>query len=268
MNIVGRWGALLGGIFGMLALNRVFQAGAANIQTYKNNIARNRGLEMSFPVPSSAQQLGNSLLSYGPVWKLGANNPSLLLAEVSDLEGGEPILYTGSTTISIAAGNTKRVLDYHAISANVISKSSSDITVPMWNVYRRYLFCESASPFVITPVLCVMENGETVTNSDYNGNDMNTAIQAALGAEDIAFAMLPSIQGIPNGDNSLFRCQFNVDLTRAANLYSQYFQQKEIEEQTAKVFELVLVASGSAGQSITVESTHCEGLAQFRRGLL
>lgn len=185
-------------------------------------------------------------------------------AQFNDLQNAEGAYFgintPTSTTVTVAAGNTKRIQYLYDLGSTVNTLNAAlDDSMAKYSSNIIRLDFHSTVPSSVQPWIVWMENGESPTASDYNGDDVYSATEAALGAQDHVTEWGPLVVGnyIRDAGSPLWTGSIEWELAPILNAYSAHSCKKELEEENPLALFLgVTVCSQPAGTTIYRQSTY------------
>lgn len=144
------------------------------------------------------------------------------------------------STISNLSGKLSKTNDIKSISTEVIARLSDDD--PLEVVYDAvviHLQVYSTQMFSFIPCLVLTENGETITNTECDSTDVQTALADSISAGDWLYDIGPMIHGKNVQSSTHWRGEINLDITDFVNAYAFKASKNEIEEQAQPNLDLV-----------------------------
>lgn len=155
-------------------------------------------------------------------------------------------------SFTVAAVNTKRIQTIQDIGSTVrtLVLGQGDKSI-IFDKYDTVIRAWSTAPFTFQPFLVIQENGESITNTNYNGDSIPTALDNALGVQSqerilgpAHKAQLDYINGTPYWSVSL-----KVDFMPMIPRYVKSCQDREMTEDDPAYVEMRLgaIATGAAG---------------------
>jgi hypothetical protein len=199
-------------------------------------------------------------------------SPSLT-ADFNDIKALKDSLLEVSHTsgnFTIAAVNTMRIEELLDLGSDVSGKSTDQYSIPDFRKYVVQMSFESALNFAVIPFVVLMENGETITSTNYNGVAVSTAIGNAIGNQAVnlvygetAFSRFNTVQATESAKHT---CTLGIDVTPFVNAYALHYRNRLLTEQQAQVLKIGVVVVGIAAQVVYYFKTIAEAWHQQDAG--
>lgn len=187
---------------------------------------------------------------------------------IRNMSGAAVDFSNNSGTLTIAAGNLMRTQQITDVGTIVSTLSTSNDTLPLFSAMRSYMDFDSASQFFIAPFVVVMENGESITASDYNGNNIGAAVLATLtGDRSLYFGPAIRSQMYDANGTIRYRAKLNLDYSFLANAFSAHYARMKLEEEDPLVCQIGLCCVGIAAQQVAYRLQYVRVYANIQREL-
>lgn len=211
------------------------------VQKYINdNLPENSRLKMG--------RLSNLFTTQGISFK---RNPAYVFQQLRNQQGLQMVDMKAQSSFAIAAGMNQRSQSVIDVDTDVTACFISSKTYPIidqllygWDLY-------SVKPFDIMPWVLTSESGTSYTAQNGATYNTGTTFEAGLPASTNAYAFGPIKQARKYPTGELYHCSLSMELTQLANLFSEHYSQKLMDNSEVQILKVGVLLSGFESQSIS-----------------
>jgi len=190
------------------------------------------------------------------------DNPGFQINSILKFDGAVPIMSNHNKTLTTGAANYARGELLFDLGAQVQAESTDTDGYPVYSCWTIQQVYKANCMFCMIPFLALLENGESLASVDTDLENISSIYDAMNGNQENLVSFGPVYQSHVLGDGDEYILNFGLDLNQAANLYSNHYQRKELDEQTALVLQLGIilrsqaVATSHVGKGNVVRAYH------------
>jgi len=189
-------------------------------------------------------------------------NPGFNFNYEKKFDGATLIMSNHNKTITTGAANYARGELLFDLGAAVQAESTDVDGYPEYSCWDIQMEFKANQKFAMIPFLTLLENGESLASVDSDLENVVSIFDSMNGAGENLVSFGPVYQSLIIGDGDDYILRFGLDLQQAANLYSNHYQKKELEEENPLVLQLGVilrsqaVATAHTGKGNVVRAFH------------